>query len=127
MAGPEQSGRGPVTVIHFPKREGKKLAEAPRRTQTITEISAPLRRDDEATDPTVPVTAEVKGADKRRRKSKETPAMPEAHVAQAAEAKRIETPQQAADLAAFGHQLFELGRFEESRVIFEGLVSADAR
>jgi tetratricopeptide (TPR) repeat protein len=27
----------------------------------------------------------------------------------------------------FGHQLFELGRLEEARIIFEGLVSTNAR
>jgi tetratricopeptide (TPR) repeat protein len=125
MASPEQGGRKPVTVIHFPKVVPKPAATAPRRrTQSITELK-PF--DDDITDPTG-ATANDAGRRRvsgRRTKTLESSPLPEAHVGHVV--KRARTPQEAADLAAFGHELFELGRFEEARVIFEGLVNHDVR
>lgn len=37
------------------------------------------------------------------------------------------TPQQISEMSLFGHQLFEQGRLEEARVIFEGLVGVEVK
>src|SRR5581483_5912148 len=131
MASPEQGGRKPVTVIHFPKVVPKPALAGPRRrTQSITELK-PF--DDDVTDPSGTATdASRKRVSGRRTKTLETTQpgaqpMPEAHVGHVAGIKRVKTPQEAADLAAFGHELFELGRFEDARQIFEKLVSRNAR
>lgn len=126
MASPEQGKTTkPVTVIHFPK-VGKKQVRRP--TVSITELKA-VGRDEDATDPHVVVTPEPKAAAAeraaepqrkgRKTKTSETP-LPESHVAHL-------DVKQAADLAAFGHKLFELGKLDEARVIFEKLVGADTR
>jgi len=129
MSGLQQGKPKPVTVIHFPK-VGK---QAPRRpTVSITELKA-VGRDEDATDPHVVVTPEPKANERpsgpqakpKRTKSKEVP-LPEAHVAHV-DLKRGHTPQEAAELAAFGHKLFEMGKLDEARVIFEKLVGADTR
>jgi tetratricopeptide (TPR) repeat protein len=125
MASPEQGGRKPVTVYHFPKVTAKPAASTrSRRTQSITELK-PVSVDDDVTDPSSTV-AEVRKREKSRR-TKTLEVMPEAHVGHVGQAKRVKTPQDAADLAAFGHELFELGRFEEARQIFEKLVSSNTR
>ncbi|MBL8949409.1 MAG: tetratricopeptide repeat protein [Myxococcaceae bacterium] len=128
MVSPQQGKTRPVTVIHFPK-QGK---QAPRRpTVSITELKA-VGRDEDATDPQVVVTPEPKAGErapgapaKAKKKTGESP-LPEAHVAHV-DLKRGHTPQEAADLAAFGHRLFELGKLDEARVIFEKLVNAETR
>src|SRR6185436_1911516 len=61
----------------------------------------------------------------KRTKSGEAP-LPESHVAHV-DLKRTHSPQEAADLAAFGHKLFEMGKLDESRVIFEKLVKTQTR
>ena len=64
----------------------------------------------------------------RRTKTAELPPMPEAVLANVAEVKKKpRTPHEVADLATFGHQLFEMGRVDDARLIFEGLVSAGPR
>lgn len=60
------------------------------------------------------------------RRTKSHDALPEAHVGHV-DLKKHHTPQEAADLAAFGHKLFEMGKLDEARVIFEKLVGADTR
>ncbi len=131
MASPQQGKPPkPVTVIHFPK-VGKQVPRRP--TVSITELKA-VGRDEDATDPQVVVTPEPKpseragGPQAKPRKSTKTVEvpLPEAHVAHV-DLKRDHTPQDAADLAAFGHRLFEMGKLDEARVIFEKLVGADTR
>jgi hypothetical protein len=130
MASPEQGGRKPVTVIHFPKVLPKPSVTGPRRrTQSITELKG---FDDDVTDPSGTANERKRVSGGRRTKTLETTQpgaqpMPEAHVGHVAGIKRVKTPQEAADLAAFGHELFELGRFEDARQIFEKLVTRNAR
>jgi tetratricopeptide (TPR) repeat protein len=114
----------PATIIYFPK--GKKAAPPapPAVTQTIPEVRPP-GRDDEKTDPSVGVVAAPAELKKPKSRRKTTHEIPQVEVS-AASAAPVGGPQTVADLAMFGHQLFELGRLEEARVIFEGLVSTDA-
>ncbi len=133
MGSPHQ-GQKPVTVIHFPKVTPRAPpASARRNTQSITELKPFVEED--VTDPTARTLEAARervrnsgGSPKEKqpkgRRTRTLEALPEAHVGNVG-AKQAKTPQEAADLAAFGHQLFELGRFEESRVIFEGLVAKD--
>lgn len=127
MASPTQGKPRPVTVIHFPKKVGKP-PPARRPTVSVTELKA-AGRDDDATDPHVVVTPEPKPDEGRARKpdakTVEAP-LPEGHVAKV-DLKRVHTAQEAADLAAFGHRMFEIGKLDEARVIFEKLVGADTR
>lgn len=113
----------PVPIVYFPK--GKRAAPPPAAplTQTIPE-ARPSGRDEEKTDPAVAVVAPVSESGKPKARRKTTRDIPQVEVSGIA-AQR-EGPQTVADLAMFGHQLFELGRLEEARVIFEGLVSTDA-
>ena len=128
MASPQQGPpRKPVTVIHFPK-----VGKSPpvhRPTVSITELKA-VGRDEDATDPHVVVTPEPKPSapkgEKAKGRRKTHDALPEAHVAHV-DLKKHHSPQEAADLAALGHKMFETGKLEEARVIFEKLVGADTR
>lgn len=147
MPEPSRGPPKPVTVIHFAK-PGKPRDPV---TVTVTKTEA-MRALDEVTDPLAPAVHEPSPAPQRRptprptprtvkassdRKSgkrvKSTPApggaspLPKAVLSHVAEQSRPKTPQEVADLALFGHQLFEMGRLEEARVIFEGLVSTDSR
>jgi tetratricopeptide (TPR) repeat protein len=122
MASPDQGKSRPVTVVHFPKK-GK---APPRPTVSITELKA-VGRDEDATDPHVVVTPEPKAPAKTPVKKTKTAEVPAAHPEGHVGAKRAETPQESADLAAFGHKLFEMGKLDEARVIFEKLVAADPR
>lgn len=119
---PVQPSVRPATIIYFPK--GKKAAPAAAPvTQTIPEARVPSGRDDERTDPSVGVVSLPEGKKPKLRR-KTTHEIPQVEVAGSAAAE-VGGPQTVADLAMFGHQLFELGRLEEARVIFEGLVSTD--
>jgi tetratricopeptide (TPR) repeat protein len=114
-----------VTIIYFPK--GKKAAAPlalPAVTQTIPELRAP-GRDEEKTDPSVGIVSAPPEFKRPKARRKTTHEIPQVEVAGAADGG-AGGPQTVADLAMFGHQLFELGRLEEARVIFEGLVSTDA-
>jgi tetratricopeptide (TPR) repeat protein len=122
MATPQHGGKKPVTVIHFPKVTAK-TASRSRRTQSITELKA-VTLDEDVTDPSSSVAEVRRRSHGRRTKTLEV--LPEAHVGHVGHNKRLKTPREAADLAAFGHELFELGRFEEARQIFERLVNANA-
>ncbi len=118
---------GPVPVIYFPK---KVRAAAPRFTQTIPEIRSvdEVVTEAEAVIPEVqaaPQGGRRQGPEKKRRRTKEIPLVENSLAAVAGEARK--TPQEVADLSLFGHQLFELGRVEEARVIFEGLVGTGAK
>jgi predicted Zn-dependent protease len=151
MAGPEQ-GKGkpagaaapergrstvkPVTVIHFPK-----LGRPRRPTVSVTDLKA-VGRDDDATDPHVVVTPEPRvtvrtttvaatrpsGGVARERaqrpqdtapQGRRASVLPESHLADV----DLNKPHEADELAAFGHRLFEMGKLDEARVIFEKLVS----
>lgn len=128
MRSTKRSGSGrPVTVIYFPKNA--KPVVPPRVTQTIPEISLV---EDVVTEAEALVTdtrltpsglRRVTG-EKKKRKTKELP-LPENTLAGVASGRK--TPQEVADLSLFGHQLFELGRVEEAKVIFEGLVNTGAK
>lgn len=107
-----------VTVLYFPKG-GRPF----RNRITQTDVSVPVI-DDVVTEveavapkPSAPPHKPSPAAGRRRR-TKEQPAV-------AAE-PASKSPQEVADLAVFGHELFEQGRIEEARVIFEGLVSTGA-
>lgn len=124
---PKRAGNGgPVPVIYFPKNSRPQL---PRATQTLPEIRAP---DDDVTEAEAvmpearrtPLSTRRVSGEKKRRKTKEIPV---ADNTLAAVASGRKTLQEVADLSLFGHQLFELGRVEEARVIFEGLVGTGAK
>jgi tetratricopeptide (TPR) repeat protein len=117
---PDAKVRKPVTVIHFPK--AGKPVPAPRRTQTLPEVSA-FSGDDPVTEPESRVLLDELHSQKkapRRRKTAELPTIPLARQNLAL------TPQESSDLAAMGHQLFELGRVQEARAIFERLIAGRA-
>lgn len=116
-----------MTVIYFPKNA--KPVVPPRVTQTI-EISFV---EDVVTEAEAVVTdtrltpsslRRITGEHKKKRKTKEVP-LPENTLAAVASGRK--TPQEVADLSLFGHQLFELGKVEEAKVIFEGLVGTGAK
>jgi tetratricopeptide (TPR) repeat protein len=122
----KRGGNGPVPVVYFPKNA---RGEHPRVSQTITE----LRAFDEAVTessaavaaiPDAPQSLRKVSGERKRRRTKE-PALPENTLAGVASGRK--TPREVADLALFGHQLFELGRVDEARVIFEGLVATGAK
>lgn len=117
----------PVTVIYFPKN-AKPIV--PRVTQTIPEISLV---EDVVTEAEAVITdsrltpsglRRITGETKKKRKTKEVP-LPENTLAAVASGRK--TPQEVADLSLFGHQLFEMGKVEEAKVIFEGLVGSGAK
>ncbi len=108
-----------VSVVYFPKGGGRpKAASSGAITQTIPEIDFPPTESAPRPRPSTP----RRGKEPKRRKTKELPES--AHPAVAGNDKK--TPQDTAELALFGHQLFEAGRLDEARVIFEGLVSTGA-
>jgi tetratricopeptide (TPR) repeat protein len=115
----------PVTVIYFPKNARPIV---PRTTQTI-EIGAieEVVTEVEALDPEVrltPNTLRRVTAERKRRKTKEV-ALAENTLAGVASGRK--TPQEVADLSLFGHQLFEMGKVQEAKVIFEGLVGTGSK
>ena len=116
----------PVTVIYFPKKARPHL---PRTTQSIPEIGAmeEVVTEVEAVAPDVRLTPNtLRGVtgERKRRKTKEI-ALGENTLAGVATSRK--TPQEVADLSLFGHQLFEMGKVNEAKVIFEGLVSTGAK
>lgn len=117
---------GPVPVIYFPKK-----AKPPTRfTQTIPEIRSidEVVTEAEAVMPDVrrtPQPLRRAGPEKKRRKTRDTPLTEKPLGAVVSPGRK--TPQEVADLSLFGHQLFELGRVDEARVIFEGLVGTGAK
>lgn len=113
-----------MKVVYFEKKP-KARPTAPRFTQTIPEL--PVFDDVVTVSEGEPLPREKtreKSAARRRTLSKEM-ALPESTAAQVA--TRTRTPQEVADLAVLGHQLFEAGRLQESKVIFEGLVATGSR
>jgi tetratricopeptide (TPR) repeat protein len=121
----------PVTVIYFPKNARPIV---PRTTQTIeisamedvvTEVEA-VAADVRLTPNTLRrVTAE---RERKRRRTKEVAkevALEENTLAGVAAGRK--TPQEVADLSLFGHQLFEMGKVNEAKVIFEGLVGTGSK
>lgn len=128
---PDPRVRKPVTIIHFPK--AGKPVPVPRRTQTLPQLAA-LSDEDPVTEPEsrmlldeqrekAQAKAESASGKKgsKRRKTLELPTAP------VGKAEFPLTAQEASDLAAMGHQLFELGRVQEARAIFERLIAGNAK
>ncbi len=125
MKAPKRSGIGPVTVIYFPKNARPIV---PRTTQTVeiganeeivTEVEA-VASDVRLT----PNTLRRITGERKRKKTKEF-TLPENTLAGVAAGRK--TPQEVADLSLFGHQLFEMGKVTEAKVIFEGLVGTGSK
>ncbi|MCC6334707.1 MAG: tetratricopeptide repeat protein [Myxococcales bacterium] len=97
-----------VEVFHFPKRRSRgAVRAAPARTQTIPEIEiaeSPTESGERAED-----TRKKKG---RSRSSDRQPVAPVADYG---------------SMMQLGHELFEAGRVNEARVVFEGLLAAGHR
>lgn len=122
MASDAQGGRrpGPVPVYYFVK--GAKARPKHARTQTLTlpELELAALRE-VTTDPGV-VSPPCKPRPNKKPSTRSKKAGPPAKRPPAAL-----NAQQVADLSLLGHQLFELGRLEEARVVFEGLVGQEIR
>jgi len=103
-----------VTVLYFPKG-GRPFRNRTSQTDVAVPVIDEVVTEVDAVAPTA--------AGGKRRKTKET-ALPEGVVPSGS--GRTSSADQVSDLAVFGHQLFEQGRVEEARVIFEGLVSTGA-
>jgi tetratricopeptide (TPR) repeat protein len=110
--------RKPVTVVHFPK-VGKPVS-VPKRTMTLPEISGVSYEDsDPVTEPESRMLIEEQPTAPRerktgkRRKTLELPAVDSFAL----------TDKEAADLAQMGHQLFEAGKVNEARAVFERLIA----
>jgi tetratricopeptide (TPR) repeat protein len=119
---PDRAARKPVTVIHFPK--AGKPVPVPRRTMTLPEVSA-FSGEDPVTEPESRALLDEQRAQpakkaSKRRKTAEIPTVP------LVRADLALTPQESSDLAAMGHQLFELGRIGEARAVFERLIAGRA-
>ena len=135
-----------VEVIYFPKkteprkRSHTETPSAPDPSATRTIEFRPFAEDEVPTEPVAPHPAKPQ---KKRTRSGERrvtleidtdPAL-RYHVqklgelfnasagAQVGSLDRVELAQ----MAMFGHQLFEAGRLEEARVVFEGLVALDVK
>lgn len=119
---------GPVPVLYFPKKPKQPLGRvSPTLTEVLSVVDEPVT-EAEALVPDgrgTPHGGRRTGAEKKRRKTRELPQLEQPPGA--AGARRSKTPLEVADLSLFGHQLFELGRVDEARVIFEGLVSTGAQ
>lgn len=115
----------PVQVIYFPKNARPQL---PRTTQSIPEIGLleEVVTEVEAVGPDLPLANALRRvtAERKRRKTREIPAADNSLAGVAGSRK---TPQEVADLSLFGHQLFEMGKVAEAKVIFEGLVGTGAK
>ena len=127
-AQPERGARKPITVIHFPK-VGKPVA-VPRRAQTVTEVRAPVI-EEIVTEPESSLLLEEQAAEKaaqarkgpRRRRTRDVPQVGGPAHKKGAAPERRRTAGEVAELVSMGHQLFELGKVQEARSIFEGLVA----
>ncbi|MFZ5470401.1 MAG: tetratricopeptide repeat protein [Myxococcota bacterium] len=112
-----------VPVFYFPKRAKAVLARS--QTLTLPEFRLDTNEAERVTDPLgVPAVPEAsppsaspspkprKGGKKKGKKD-----------GKAAKPRGRElTPTQVAEMSLLGHQLFEMGRLDEARVVFEGLV-----
>ena len=126
MRSTKRSGTSrPVAVIYFPKNAKPIL---PRTTQTI-----PIGSFEDVVTEAETVVTDVRltpntlrriTSEKKKRRTKEI-ALPEGTLAGVAAGRK--TPQEVADLSLFGHQLFEMGKVDEAKVIFEGLVGMGAK
>jgi tetratricopeptide (TPR) repeat protein len=117
----------PVSVIYFPKNA------RPLKPRTTQSIPAASSMDDVVTEvhavvPDVrrktPTGLRRITGERKRRKSKEV-ALEENTLAAVVAGRK--TPQEVADLSLFGHQLFELGKVNEAKVIFEGLIGTGSK
>ncbi len=115
----ERGGRKPtpVQVIFFPKK-----ARRARLTQTIPEIAGPIDEPVTEVDIEPPLDERKAAKDKRRR----TKSGSHARVTLSDE-KPADVVAGLSELAALGHELFSLGRVQEARAIFEGLVASSPR
>lgn len=114
-----------VTVIYFPKG-GRPAPLRRSKTQTLPEIPAPVPVEDPVTESYAVSLDELDGpAPKRRGRNSSTTneaVLPEAALGQLV---RTSTRDQLIELSQLGHQLFESGRVDEARSIFEGMVTSD--
>lgn len=127
----------PVTIYYFPKRSPRPTA--PTRRNTFPDVESvpvgaipqapgvtqprPVRRSAQSE---VAATYEQMVRDRAKTISIENP-LPEGMLRDVAGGKRKKTVEEVVDLVIFGHQLFERGKIEEARVIFEGLVDTDKK
>lgn len=94
----------PVPVHHFARGKRGAVKPAPTRTQTIPEVEIPRQT----------LTESGEGPEeprKRRGRSRSSDRQP------------AQGPDYG-DMVRLGHELFEAGRINEARVVFEGLVAA---
>ncbi|MFT3838005.1 MAG: tetratricopeptide repeat protein [Myxococcaceae bacterium] len=110
-----------MTVFYFPKGgPAKPVRKGPR---TVTEqVAVTLAADGESLPRPTPQVSLDKAREGERT---EEVVLPEAILQQMVKKKK--TNEQALDMAMMGHQLFEAGRIDEARVIFEGLVATHAK
>jgi len=102
---------GRVEVVHFPKRGPRGAPRvAPTRTQTIPEVQ--IAGDAATESGEKPDEGSRKGRRGRARSTDRLPA--------------LKGPDYGAMLQ-LGHELFESGRINEARVVFEGLIAAGHR
>ncbi len=116
----------PVTVIYFPKKAPPFI---PRTTQTLAEIGSldEVVTEVDAVEPEArltPNTLRRVAAERKRRKTKE---VPQAQASPPGKALRRKSLQEVADLSLVGHQLFEMGKVNEAKLIFEGLVATGSK
>ena len=115
----------PVPVIYFPKN-GRPLI--PRTTQTVEiGVMEEIVTEVEAVSPEVRLTPNTLRRITGERKKRKTKEIPLAENTLAGVAGSRKTPQEVADLSLFGHQLFEMGKVNEAKVIFEGLIGTGAK
>ena len=111
----------PVTVIYFPKGEpARAVRPGPRTITELVAVTAEAPVDGPLPRPTPQVSFP------REAERTEEIALPEGTLQQVVKKKR-KTQEEALDLANMGHQLFEAGKVDEARVIFEGLVATRAK
>lgn len=130
----------PVTIYYFPKRSPRPTApvrrnsylDMPTEPLTVEGLSQtpgvtqprPVRRH--ADSPTAITPMSPAQAERDSARTLENP-LPEGMLHDVAGPKRTKTAAEVVDLVIFGHQLFERGKVEEARVIFEGLVDTDKK
>jgi len=106
----------PVQVIFFEKKARVRRTV----TQTVPEVAGPVDEPREpVTEVDVPVVEDKKA--RRGKRSKSGTGHPRITVSDEHDVKEAPNLSQ---LAALGHELFSLGRIEEARAIYEGLVAS---
>lgn len=137
MSNPSRGQPTPVTIYYFPKRAPRPTA--PVRRSSFGDVAAeappigavpqspgvtqprPARRN--LSPPVTSLKSQMR--DHSQTISIENP-LPEGTLRDVASSRK-KTIEEVVDLVVFGHQLFERGKVEEARVIFEGLVDTDPK